>query len=80
MSATVEILTEQIKSEFLDGRNVALTVDTPLIDNEIIDSLGIFLLLGFIKDHFGVEVEPENVSIENFSTIGAIARLIESNS
>ena len=53
-----------------------LTTSTNLLDREIIDSLGIFLLVGFIKETLDVEIEPEDISMENFETIDAIARLV----
>lgn len=72
-----EAIRVQISEEFLDGRRTELTDETRLVEEEIIDSLGIFLLLGFIKDRLGVEVDPEDVTLENFATVNAIASLVE---
>lgn len=77
MSEIKQALTEQIATEFLDGQTGDLSNQTRLVEDEIIDSLGIFLLLGFIKERFGVEVDPEDVTLENFATIDDIADLIE---
>ena len=55
-----------------------LLSDYPLIENTVIDSLGIFQLVGMIEDHYGVEVEDEELVRENFNTLSAIARLVES--
>ncbi len=77
MSEIKQALTEQIATEFLDGQAGDLSNQTRLVEDEIIDSLGIFLLLGFIKERFGVEVDPEDVTLENFATIDDIAELIE---
>ena len=71
-----EEIKARIVSEFMGGQG-ALGDDTRLVDEEIIDSLGIFLLLGFIKEHFGVDVEPEDVTMENFATVSAITNLVE---
>lgn len=78
MSDIKQALKEQIVDEFLDGQAGDLSNETPLVENEIIDSLGIFLLLGFIKERFGVEVDPEDVTLDNFATIDAVAELVES--
>jgi acyl carrier protein len=51
--------------------------DTNLLEQEIIDSLGIFTLIAFMEDRFGVRVEPEEVNLENFETLGAISSLVE---
>ena len=68
---------KHIAEEFMDGRISDLSDDTPLVDEEIIDSLGIFLLLGIIKERFGIEIEPEDVTLENFATVNAITALVE---
>lgn len=78
MSDIKQALREQIVEEFLDGEAGDLNDETPLVEDEIIDSLGIFLLLGFIKERFGVEVDPEEVTLDNFATINAVAELVES--
>jgi acyl carrier protein len=41
-----------------------------------VDSLGLFLLISFIEERFGVEVEPDDVTFENFQTVRAIADLV----
>ncbi len=78
MSDVKQALKEQIAEEFLDGDASNLGNETELVAEEIIDSLGIFLLLGFIKERFGVEVDPEDVTLEHFATIDSIAQLVES--
>jgi acyl carrier protein len=78
MSETRRILRDQIAKEFLQGRPASdLADDTNLLDAEIIDSLGIFLLLGFIQEHMGVAIDPEDVTLENFQSVEAMARLVD---
>jgi len=76
MSDVSAAIRERIIEEFMGGSG-QLDEDTKLVEEEIIDSLGIFLLLGFIKERFDVEVDPEDVTIDNFATIGAITSLVE---
>ena len=77
--ADVEHVTRTIKDyvarEFAQGVD-DLTTTTNLLEKEIIDSLGIFLLVGYIKETLDVEIAPEDINMENFETIDAIARLI----
>lgn len=54
-----------------------LTHDYPLIENQVVDSLGLFMLVSFIEEQFGVEVGDEELVPENFGTIGAMSKLIE---
>lgn len=77
MSEISQAIKAQIKSEFMEGNDTELTDGTQLIEAEIIDSLGIFLLVGFIKERFGVEVEPEDITMEKFATVSAITALVE---
>lgn len=53
-----------------------LTTTFPLIDREAIDSMGIFQLIGFIEDEFGVEVGDLDLVVENFASIEAMTNLI----
>lgn len=76
MSNVSTVIKERIVAEFMGGSG-SLDDNTLLVEEEIIDSLGIFLLLGFIKERFGVEVDPEDVTMENFATIQAITNLVE---
>lgn len=77
MADTKQALKERIRSEFMADIDRELTDETRLVEEEIIDSLGIFLLLGFIKEQFGVEVDPEDVTLENFATVNAIVALVD---
>ena len=65
-----------ISDEFVtDGSDIA--DDTNLLEEEIIDSLGIFTLVSFVEDRFGVKVDPEEVNLENFETLTAIESLVQ---
>lgn len=69
---------EYIKDEFVHDEDIEITDDLNLLEEEIIDSLGIFTLVAFIEQKFGVAVEAEEVKLDNFETIQAITKLIES--
>lgn len=60
-----------------DGTPEELTLDYPLIENHVVDSLGLFMLVSFVEEQFGVEVGDEELIPGNFGTLGAMARLIE---
>lgn len=65
-----------IANEFVGTDGVDLEA-VDLLEEEIIDSLGIFTLIGFIEDRFGVSVEPEEINLENFRTLDSITALVE---
>lgn len=52
--------------------------DFPLLENEVLDSMGIFQVVSFLEAEFGVEVDDEDLVPDNFATIDDIARLVES--
>ena len=69
-------LTSFIKEEFIeDGTEVEDT--TNLLEEEIIDSLGIFTLVSFIEEKFGVKVDEEEVNLENFQTVASIEAMVD---
>ena len=59
------------------GSPEELTGSYPLIDREAIDSMGIFQLVGFLEDEFGVEVGDEDLVVDNFASIDAINQLVQ---
>ncbi|HWQ28589.1 MAG TPA: acyl carrier protein [Dehalococcoidia bacterium] len=76
--STVNTLRDFIVRELRwNGGPEALTLDYPLIENHVVDSLGLFTLVTFVENQFGIEVGDEELVPENFGTIGAIVSLIE---
>jgi acyl carrier protein len=66
-----------IQTEFLRDRpDFVLANDEPLIQTGIIDSLGIFLLIGYLEEQLGVKIEPQDVVLENFETVDTIVALV----
>ena len=50
--------------------------DASLIDNGVIDSLGIFQLVSFLEQSYGVRVRDEEIVLENFKSINAIEEFL----
>lgn len=51
-----------------------------LIDSGVIDSLGIFQLVAFLEDRFGIAIGDEEITPENFGSVMAIERLVAARS
>ncbi len=49
-----------------------------LLTNGIIDSLGVMELVEFLSGEFGLEVDPAEITEENFGTLAGIARYVVS--
>lgn len=66
-----------IQDQFIfDQSGIKLDDGFPLLENAILDSLGIFQVLAYINDQFGLEIPPEDIHIDNFTTIHSIAEMV----
>jgi acyl carrier protein len=54
-----------------------LTDELLLIDERVIDSIAIFQVIDFLESEFDIEVLDEELLPENFSSIGAMGRLVD---
>jgi acyl carrier protein len=50
--------------------------DEDLIDSGVVDSLGIFQLVAFLEEKFGVVIADSEITPDNFATIARIERLV----
>jgi acyl carrier protein len=72
----LERLRAYIANDVLDGKDVGLTEETPLLEWGIVNSFEIVKLLAFIDQAFGIDVPAARVIAENFKTIRALAELV----
>ena len=73
---------DRVRSYIIDelrfrGSAKDLKNDYPLLENEVLDSMGIFSVVSFLEAEFGIEVDDEDLVPDNFGTIDDIARLVE---
>lgn len=52
-------------------------IDDRLLEEGIIDSLGVLELVGYIQTQFRIEVSDEDLFPENFQTIGSLVAFVE---
>jgi acyl carrier protein len=72
-SNTHDRLLNFINDELLANRNLRAEPDTPLFADGWIDSLSILKLIAFVELMIGREIRDEEVVMENFRTVEAIA-------
>lgn len=66
-----------ITQQFLDGRRESdFTLESDLLTTGVIDSLGVMRLVSFLEQTFSITVPPQDVVIENFQNVGAIAAYV----
>ena len=59
-----------------EDRRLEITSTTPLIEQGIIDSMGLMQIVSFVEERTGVRVPDDEVSPENFETIETIETLV----
>lgn len=68
-----------ILEEFLPGeRPEALTDDTPLVAEGVLDSLATLRLVSFLEKEFKVSIAPHEVDAEYLNFLPTIAALVRS--
>ena len=75
MPGTIE---EGLVGYFKDKLNADVTSDTPLIEEQVIDSMGVMELISFIQETYEVELDMDDLTIENFESIRHIYELVMS--
>lgn len=61
---------------FRDGRGDGIGPQTPLVTSGIIDSAGVLQVIDWLEETFGIRIEDDAVSAENFDSLDALARTV----
>ncbi|HWO22077.1 MAG TPA: acyl carrier protein [Kofleriaceae bacterium] len=72
----VEELRQLISRELLEGQDVGLDRETPLLELGLIDSLSIRMILKHVQDVFGLTIPVSALTPDNFRTLGTIGSLV----
>lgn len=67
---TKKIVPEELRSDF--------SMNSHLFNESILDSFGLIELVGELDTAFSVSIKNEDLTIENFSTIEDITKLVNS--
>ena len=77
MADTMTTIKDFVIEEFIPDDDIDLDETTNLLEEEIVDSLGIFTLVSFIEKTFNVSVDAAEVNLGNFETLQTITNLVE---
>jgi acyl carrier protein len=66
-----------IVRQFPIARKTSLGDDVALLTSGIVDSLGMLDLVRFLEQSFTIHVDDEELTPENFATIGSLASFVE---
>jgi acyl carrier protein len=70
-----------VNEELAAAKGISVTNDEEsLIENGVIDSLGIFRLVTFLEETYGVKIGDEEISADNLQSINMIEQLVISKS
>jgi acyl carrier protein len=79
MDSNHAIIIKHIRDSLLTGRGeIALSPEDDLLGSGLLDSMGVMRLVGFVEETFNIKIPPEDIVIENFMDVKAIANYIES--
>jgi acyl carrier protein len=78
---TQSVLKDQIRNFILENLASVKGItsfqdDESLMDNGVIDSLGIFRLVSFLEEELGVRVSDEEINPENLKSVDTIEQLV----
>ena len=76
-SSSIKSQIRQFVMENAQSKGVTTVSDTDsLTEIGVVDSLGIFRLVSFLEDSFGVRISDDEIVHDNFQTIAEIERFV----
>ena len=69
---------KQLIGYFKEQSDTAVDSTTLLLEEKVIDSMGVMELIAFIESNFGVEFTDDDLTVDNFKTIDSIMSVIMS--
>ena len=76
-SSTKDKLKRFIYDNFPLAGTMGLETDQNILETGAVDSMGLLTIIGFIEDEFGIQISDDDVIMENFGTVDAIATFIQ---
>lgn len=73
----VEALRTYIQNEILNDPDFVIEADQDLLLSETLNSLSVTLLLVHLETVCNVQIPPEDVTLENFSTLESIVGYVQ---
>lgn len=70
------VIHRHVVENLLRQKSLSLPEDAPLIGDGYLTSLQAVALVAFLEERFNIEILPEEVDEENFSTLARISALV----
>ena len=69
-----------IKEDLHNGRaDFELSADEDLLASGLVESLSMMQLIQFVEQTFDIKIPPQDMTIDNFVTVEAIANYVKKN-
>ncbi len=75
----IQEITIFLKTEVINNPDVVIGEDDPIIEQGLIDSMGIVRLINHLQKQYQIkQIDRKDVVLDNFKTINRIAALVSS--
>lgn len=71
-SALLEFISDEVELE-----DDPIEADTDLLLTGLVDSLGVVMIVEWIEDRLGIEIDPGDVVLEHFRTVAAMVGYVK---
>ncbi len=72
-------LKDYLKKEILHDESYPMADDEPLISSGLIDSFSLVDIALFVEETFGVRIDDNELTADNFDTVAELVKHIEAN-
>ena len=78
MAINKDLIKNYIIQELIKDKDIEVIDSTyPLLENGVIDSLGIQKLVSYLEETFSLKIEDEDIIPDNFDNLESIYRFVE---
>ncbi len=76
MDEITEKITKFVRNVSQINESDSLDCDTKILSLGYIDSFKVLSIINFIEEEFNIKIDANNITLEQFDSIGEIARMV----
>ena len=76
MQISIAEIGKRLIDYFKEKVDTLVDSETLLLEEKVIDSMGVIELVAFLEETYKVEFTDDDLTVDNFKTIGSISELI----
>ncbi len=73
---TIDSIKKYVTTTLLEGHTDPLEEDQDLLISGVLDSINVMKLAGYLEQECGITIPPEDIVLENFSTLEQMHRYV----